>query len=458
MEITAINCSKNNLLLIFKLNLSLNKDVIMLPVYSQPTLNDERIKTLDFCRGVAVLGIFLCNVGFMALPYDGLMSFSYRESIDYLQEAFFVWAMFFDGTQRGIFSLLFGIGMIIFLERNSNKIGAGPAADLFFRRIAFLFLFGLINAYVFLWGGDILAPYAFYTFIAFAFRNSSSKVLLTIVAVILLVYSLLAVAATMSALGEHDAYQEAQTIIDEGKELTEEQQEAYDKWLQKPDTEAIKETVKNVRSGFGGAYENSMSELSMVLSYIFYGSIFDLIPIFFLGIVLYRRGIFNSDYPLSRLVYPGILLVATAWVWRYTDAYYSYVELDRLILAYILPLSPIVRVMLILGYTFLLIAAYRYIYANFIAKALVAVGQMALTNYLSQSIIGAVIFYGFNLYGVLNGAEITLVIVAVWVFQLTTSAIWLHFYRFGPFEWIWRSLTYAKRQPFRKANTNMPAA
>lgn len=430
----------------------------MLPVYSQPTRGDERIKTLDFCRGIAVLGIFLCNVGFMALPYDGLMSFSYRESIDYLQDAFFVWAMFFDGTQRGIFSLLFGIGMVIFLDRNGNKIGAGPAADLFFRRIAFLFLFGLINAYVFLWGGDILAPYAFYTFIAFAFRNSSSKALLVTVAVILLIYSLLAVAGTMSALEGHEAYQEAQTIIDEGKELTEEQQEAYDKWLQKPDTEAINETVKAVRSGFGGAFENSMSELSMVLSHIYYGSLFDFIPMFFIGIVLYRRGIFNPDYPLSRLVYPGTLLVVTAWVWRYTDAYYSFVELDQLLLAYIFPLSPIVRVMLTLGYTLLLIAAYRYIYANFIVRALVAVGQMALTNYLSQSIIGAVIFYGFNLYGVLNGAEISLIILAVWIFQLTTSAVWLHFYRFGPFEWIWRSLTYGKRQPFRKANTDLTPA
>ena len=288
----------------------------MLSLYSQPTRNDERIKTLDFCRGIAVLGIFLCNIGFMALPDDGLLSFGYRESIDYLQDAFFVWMMFFDGTQRGIFSLLFGIGMVIFLDRNGNKIGVGPAADLFFRRIAFLFLFGLINAYVFLWGGDILAPYAFYTFIAFAFRNSSSKVLLTIVAVILLVYTLLAAVGTLSVLEEHDAYQEAQTILDEGKELTEEQQEAYDEWLEKPDTEAINETIKTVRSGFGGAFENSMSGLSMVISDIYYGSIFDLIPIFFLGIILYRRGIFNADFPLSRLVYPGILLVATAWIWR----------------------------------------------------------------------------------------------------------------------------------------------
>ncbi|GGF84992.1 DUF418 domain-containing protein [Alteromonas lipolytica] len=430
----------------------------MSQVLSQPTRNDERVKTLDFCRGIAVLGIFLCNIAFMAVPFEGLMSFSYRESIPFLQNFVFVWGMFFDGTQRGIFSLLFGIGMLIFLERNSSKIGPGPAADLYFRRIAFLFLFGLMNAYLFLWGGDILAPYAFYTFIAFAFRNSSQKTLITMASVLIVILSLIVVAGSLSTLEEHKAYQAAQTISDNGGELTEEQQKAIDTWEKKPDMEAIDKTVKAATSGIGGAWKNSFAELSMVLSYVYYGSLFDIIPMFFLGIVLYRWGIFKADFPLTKLVYPGILLVASAWIWRYFDAYYGTMVFDRVLSAYIAPLGPLVRAMLTLGYTFLFIAAYRYTYRLFIAKALVAVGQMALTNYLSQSIVGAVLFYGFGLYGVLNGAEIMLVVFAVWFFQLTVSSIWLQYFRFGPFEWLWRSLTYGQSQPFKRRSVQLNVA
>ena len=85
-------------------------------------------------------------------------------------------------------------------------------------------------------------------------------------------------------------------------------------------------------------------------------------------------------------------------------------------------------------------------------KRLAAVGQMALTNYLTQSIICSLIFYGhgFALFGQVERTGQVLVIIAVWVLQMIWSPIWLEKYRFGPFEWLWRSLTYMKPQPFRR--------
>jgi uncharacterized protein len=86
-----------------------------------------------------------------------------------------------------------------------------------------------------------------------------------------------------------------------------------------------------------------------------------------------------------------------------------------------------------------------------VRNALAKVGQMALTNYLSQSLICNVIFmgFGFGLAGELARHQIYYVVLGVWIFQLITSSIWLRHYRFGPAEWLWRSLTYKKTQALK---------
>lgn len=79
-----------------------------------------------------------------------------------------------------------------------------------------------------------------------------------------------------------------------------------------------------------------------------------------------------------------------------------------------------------------------------------AVGRMALSNYLLQTIIANIIFIGFAQYGQLQRYELYYIVLAIWVFQVVSSTIWLKYFAFGPFEWLWRSLTYRKVQPFKK--------
>ena len=85
-------------------------------------------------------------------------------------------------------------------------------------------------------------------------------------------------------------------------------------------------------------------------------------------------------------------------------------------------------------------------------RALAAVGQMALTNYLLHSIVASVLFlgWGFGLAGQFDYAEQLAIVVAIWAVQLALSPVWLAHYRFGPAEWLWRSLTYWQRQPLRR--------
>jgi uncharacterized protein len=103
----------------------------------------------------------------------------------------------------------------------------------------------------------------------------------------------------------------------------------------------------------------------------------------------------------------------------------------------------------------LLILVYRSKIMPWLMKALANVGQMAFTNYLMQSIICTVFFYGYGLgyYNKFRFHQVYYVVFAVWIFQLIFSSIWLHYFRFGPFEWVWRSLTYWKKQPMKISNT-----
>jgi uncharacterized protein len=102
-----------------------------------------------------------------------------------------------------------------------------------------------------------------------------------------------------------------------------------------------------------------------------------------------------------------------------------------------------------MGNLSLIILLYKLIPFRKILNVFAPVGQMAFTNYLSQSIITAVIFLGFGLYGTLQRYEVYYVVAAIWLFQVIFSNIWLHYFRFGPFEWLWRSLTYWHKQPMK---------
>ena len=110
------------------------------------------------------------------------------------------------------------------------------------------------------------------------------------------------------------------------------------------------------------------------------------------------------------------------------------------------------------GYAAVLILVVKRAVFGTVRRALAAVGQMALTNYLLQSMITAVLFlgWGFRFAGGLDYAEQLVVVAAIWAFELALSSWWLAHYRFGPAEWLWRSLTYWKLQPIRRDTSRSP--
>src|SRR5688572_13867863 len=156
-----------------------------------PVNQSERIVLLDSLRGIAILGILLMNIPGFALPDPVIMDPSILNewgTINFKTWYFIEW--FMEGSQRALFSMLFGAGIILFISRQEKKTEGLWPADYFFRRQLWLLLFGLFNAFILLWFWDILFAYACCGMILFAFRRLSPKALIIASVICLLLMTL----------------------------------------------------------------------------------------------------------------------------------------------------------------------------------------------------------------------------------------------------------------------------
>ena len=177
----------------------------------------------------------------------------------------------------------------------------------------------------------------------------------------------------------------------------------------------------------------------------------------FIGMALFRLGYFSNKLPTSTYAM-GLLIgygigIPIGWLMfkggLWSLNWGNYVDTFRV------PhwaLYDFKRIFLSVGHASLIMLIFRSRIVPWLMKGLANVGQLAFTNYLLQSIFCTLFFYGYGLgyYNELKYHQLYYVVFAVWIFQLIFSAIWLRYYRFGPFEWLWRSLTYWKKQPMKK--------
>ena len=140
-----------------------------------PTATSQRINSVDVIRGVALLGILLMNINGFGLSHaygDPTIS---GGATGFNLKVWWINNMFFEGTMRGMFSMLFGAGIVLFTSRTSENTNGVSVTDAYFRRILWLFLFGILHVYVLLWDGEVLYPYALIGMFAFSFRNWEPK-------------------------------------------------------------------------------------------------------------------------------------------------------------------------------------------------------------------------------------------------------------------------------------------
>src|SRR6478735_2526570 len=232
-----------------------------MPQATLPVATADRIKSIDTIRGVALLGILLMNIPGFGMNWD-YYYYSFwgpRSGWDY--QTFRAVEVFFSGTMRGLFSMLFGAGMILFMTNKKEVPGQPSVAIYYYRRLLWLVFFGLINAFVILWEGDILFYYGLFGMVLFVFRKTSPKWLL-VIGLTIVSFSVIQSLWRWSETREKRAnYLEAMEAKKEKKKLTDEQQAAIGAWkevanIPKPDTAELNENFRGMQSNYVGVFKH----------------------------------------------------------------------------------------------------------------------------------------------------------------------------------------------------------
>jgi uncharacterized protein len=418
--------------------------------------NAARIEALDVVRGVALFGILLMNITGFGLPDAYTNPANAGGATGANLWAWIITQVGFEGTQRALFSLLFGASTILLTARLEAAERA-DAADIYYRRNLWLIGFGFVNAFLFLWWGDILYTYGVTALFLYPFRKLAPKWL-----VALGLAGLIAGAAwngidTAKMLAKHDAYAAASAAQAHGATLSEEQKGALAAW-----TDAIEEykstpqEISRSIAAHNGSYVSMFRRVAVanaeIQSWYFYRYFFDVFSLMLIGMALYRWGVLTLERPTGLYVAMALIgygvglavnIAETRWV---IDHHFSALAFAQANISYDLG-----RLTMTIGHLGALLLFVRSGALAWLRHAFAAVGQMAVTNYLTHSVVCGIIFIGMGWYGVLERHQLYYIVFAIWAFQLAASPLWLRHFRFGPVEWLWRSLTYLERQPMRRA-------
>ena len=416
----------------------------------------RRIEALDVVRGVALFGILLMNITGFGLPDAYLNPVNAGGATGANLWAWIITQMGFEGTQRGLFSLLFGASVILLTSRLEAS-GRADAADIYFRRNLWLIGFGFVNAFILLWYGDILYAYGIIALFVYAFRRMAAKWLLAIGLGALLLGALWNAHDTYGLLDKHEAFVAASAVRDGGAALSPEQEQAIGEWEEarsefKASPEGIRDATEARTGGYVRAFENVAHINAYWQTWGLYRYFFDIFGMMLIGMALFRLGVLTLERP-TRLYFAMVAIgygvglavnfVETRWI---IDHQFSAVAFAQTNISYDLG-----RLAMTVGHLGALLLFVRSGWLPWLRSALAAVGRMAVTNYLTHSVICAILFIGLGWFNQLERHQLYFVVFAIWAVQLVVSPLWLRHFRFGPVEWLWRSLTYLERPPLRRS-------
>lgn len=404
----------------------------------------DRLESLDFIRGIAVMGILAANIvafgqSFPAYIYPAAFEVPHSAAEDWMWVAQLVLV---DGKMRGLFTLLFGAGMLLFLDR---AWAAGKGRSLQVRRLLWLAVFGLIH-FFFLWRGDILFGYATLGLVALLFVKLPPHKQMAIGITGYLV-GVVAYAAMMGApqivadtpVGDQPQFSEMREGLQSGMDS------------ELADAKAESPLLREGRYGEWVAHNFSAHGSMVLVTPILFS--LETIPLMLIGMALYRYGLFNGGIDRGKMrrwgwtgVIVGSLVTLAIGLWAKAGGLTYYGTM-----AAMLGWSPLPRLAMVMGLASLL--ALWSAHANgWLGERVKAAGRAAFTNYLGTSMMMVLVFHGWalGLYGELGRSALYLVVLAAWIVMLAWSKPWLERFRYGPLEWLWRCLTYGRLFPLRR--------
>ncbi len=424
-------------------------------MHAQPTPEAQRIETLDVLRGFALLGILLLNiVGF------GMHSATYSNPALALGSAAEIWTwasieIFAEGAMRALFSILFGAGVVLFTTGAAAK-----AAGIHYRRNLWLLAFGLFDAYVLLWSGDILVNYALAGMVLYWVRNVRPGRLLICAGVLIVLMSLMylgvgyGLGLSKEAAQQIADVQAGETVDPELVNMAAAWEDLSEDY--QPSRAEMDEELTQRKASYVSAFRWNVDEATGMLLFVLPMFLFwDALTLMLIGMGLYKLGILQGSRSTQFYVWTAALGFSVGLLvnsYEVRKAITGEFELLS-IFAQAQPTYHFGRLGMALGYMSVLVLLVRAGTWQSLRTRLADVGRMALTNYLAHSLICLFIFTGagFALVGELNRAQLYWVVVGIWLFQLWFSSFWLARYRFGPLEWLWRGLTYGAWPAIRRA-------
>ncbi len=406
-----------------------------------PVAQAARIDSIDVLRGVALLGILAMNIQAFAMPQAAY--FNPTAYGDLTGTNLYVWIagrMLADQKFMTVFSMLFGAGVVLMAGRAEAR---GNVRRLHYRRMGWLLVIGLLHGHL-LWPGDILFVYAVCGMLVYPLRRQPARRLLVIGVVVLAVSSAYSIGSGLSL-----------------PYWPEEARDAFTTEVWRPTPEMIDAQLAAYRGGWLEQQPvRSAAALAFETILLITWGMWRAGGLMLIGMALFKLEVFSARR--SSRFYARLIAVAVA-VGLPIQAYGIALDFARgwPVWSFFVGVQfnywPSIAVSL--GYVGVVMLACRSQGLRRFTRPFAAVGQTALTNYLLQTVICTTIFYGHGLgwFGSVDRVGQIPLMAGVWAVQLVASPLWIRWFRFGPAEWAWRSLTYGTRPPLRRASGPEPA-
>lgn len=383
-----------------------------------PIKDSQRLNWIDAARGFAIFGIFIVNIGAFSAPYFlyGGETEVWTSKMDTL--ILFIIDVFFQASFYTLFSVLFGFGIQLQKDRLVEK---GISVNRFFiRRLAVLTIIGLIHA-LGIWHGDILFTYGVVGFLLLVYFNVKDRT------IVVNIISLLGVFVGLFTLLMYQVRE----------------------YLDTPNQGLITQAINYYSSAsFSQIWEQNLHDWQLSnggINILFLAGV--ILPMFLIGMYAARKKWFHQpekyQQKLTMIWISSFISFIVLKLGPYlfgNPSWFSYVQ------------DNIGGAASAIFYVTSITLLWKKRWFRQLMVPLQAVGKMAMTNYLCQSIISFWLFYGvgFGLYGKVDPLIQLILVLVIFILQMIGSMWWMKKFRFGPFEWLWRTLTYGKSQPFRR--------
>jgi uncharacterized protein len=387
----------------------------------------ERITALDILRGIAVPGILIMNIQSFAMigtAYINPMSYGDMTGLNK-----WVWIfsnVFASEKFMSLFSILFGAGMLLFIGRAKEK-GFSPGI-LHYRRMFWLFIFGMIHAYL-IWEGDILVAYSLCGLLLYLFRKKKPGTLFLYSALFfpvpVIINFIFGISLTFWPREDYMA--------------------ALSEWA--PAAEEIKEEISVMTGSLASQFEKRAESAFWMQSFLFiWWTFWRAMSMMLLGMALFKTGVLSGSKSKSFYINMALIGISAGYLISGFGVYENFkAEFNFNFSMFFGSIyNYIGSAATVLGYIGCIMVVVKSSRMQSIKSAISNVGRMAFSNYILMSLLCGFIFYGhgLGLYGSLSRVSQMGVVIGVWAVLFVFSHLWLKRFEMGPLEMLWRRLTY----------------